>query len=180
MTLKRIARDTDSAMNGRGARKRSTRGSWIFLVVISIVSWFFLASWFWMALTAAAVILYRVFGRSSADSDALSANQHWSPPNPRHLLWVLPLGILVCAAWWWFDAGLWNYGGYYRLSKAEIAAFNSSSVKNYIGTALIGSIPILAANWSRTLWPRLTLTGALIAVNLISASIFVLAPRVGL
>ncbi|HEY8913110.1 hypothetical protein [Lacisediminihabitans sp.] len=100
-----------------------------------------------------------------------------SPPNSRHLLWALPLGILVCAAWWWFEAGLWNYGGYYRLSKAEIAAFDSSSVYNYIVTALIGSIPILVANWSRTLWPRLAVTLALVAVQLITGNIFVLAPR---
>ncbi|MCU1583649.1 MAG: hypothetical protein JWM49_205 [Microbacteriaceae bacterium] len=100
-----------------------------------------------------------------------------SPPNPRHLLWALPIGILVCAAWWWFEALLWNYGGYYRLSKSEIAAFDSSSVYNYIVTALIGSIPILVANWSRTRWPRLALTVALVAVQLIAGSIFVLAPR---
>jgi hypothetical protein len=100
-----------------------------------------------------------------------------SAPNPRQLLWALPLGILVCAAWWWFEDGLWNYGGYYRLSKSEIASFDSSSLHNYVATALIGSVPILVANWSRTLWPRLTLTAALVAAQLITASVFVLVPR---
>jgi hypothetical protein len=41
----------------------------------------------------------------------------------------------------------------------------------------VGSIPILLANWSRTLWPRLAVTVALVAVQLITGSIFMLAPR---
>ena len=100
-----------------------------------------------------------------------------SPPNPRHLLWALPLGILVCAVMWYFEAGLYDYGGYYRLSRPEIEYFYMVSVKNYIVSALIGSIPILVANWTRTLWPRLAVTVALVAVQLITGSIFILTPR---
>lgn len=78
---------------------------------------------------------------------------------------------------WWFEAGLYHYGEFYRASRAEIEDFYSGSVKNYIGSALIGSIPILASNWSRTLWPRLALALALVVVQLIAGSIFILAPR---
>ncbi|HEY8912603.1 hypothetical protein [Lacisediminihabitans sp.] len=170
-------------MNATSARTRSAGRGWIFILVVSIVSWFFLAPWFWVALTAVFVISYRFLGRRwadrdmLADRDVLSENQHRSPPNPRHLLWALPLGILVCAAMWYFEAGLYHYGEFYRASRAEIEDFYSGSVKNYIVSALIGSIPILAANWSRTLWPRLALTLALVAVQLITGSIFLLAPR---
>jgi hypothetical protein len=100
-----------------------------------------------------------------------------SPPNPRHLLWALPIGILVCAVVWWFEAGLYNFGGFYRATRSEVEYFYMVSVKNYIGSALVGSIPILVANWSRTLWPRLAVTAALVAVQLITGSIFILAPR---
>jgi len=82
-----------------------------------------------------------------------------SPPKKRHLLWALPLGVLICAAMWWFEA------------------FYSGSIHNYIISALIGSIPILAANWSRTLWPRLAVSVALVAVQLIAGSVFILAPQ---
>ena len=51
------------------------------------------------------------------------------------------------------------------------------SVKNYVVSALIGSVPILVANWSRTLWPRLAVTVALVAVQLITGSIFILTSR---
>lgn len=102
---------------------------------------------------------------------------YWSPPEKRRLLWALPLGVLICAAWWWFENGLWNYGGYSRASKAEIAAFDSSFVYNYTVSPVIGSIPTLVANWSRTLWPRLAVTVALVAVQLITGTIFVLIPR---
>jgi hypothetical protein len=100
-----------------------------------------------------------------------------SPPSRRHLLWALPLGVLICAAMWWFEEGLFNYSGLSRGSKTEIEYFYSVSVHNYIVSALVGSIPILVANWSRTLWPRLAVTVALIAVQLITGSIFILTPR---
>lgn len=178
MTVKDLfARDTDDALNAKDNRRPSVRGGWIFFIVIAIVSWSFLAPWFWAALMVAFVISYRVLGRNRAGRDLLFEKRDQATPNPRHLLWALPLGILICAAWWWFEAGLWHYGDYYRASKAEIAAFDSTSVKNYIGTALIGAIPILAANWSRTPWPRLALAVVLVAANLLLASIFVLAPR---
>lgn len=178
MILKDLfARDTDDALIANGDRRPSVRGGWIFFIAVAIVSWSFLAPWFWAALMVAFVISYRVLGRNRAGRDLLFEKRDQATPNPRHLLWALTLGILFCAAWWWFEAGLWHYGDYYRASKAEIAAFDSTSVKNYIGTALIGAIPILAANWSRTPWPRLALAVVLVAANLLLASIFVLAPR---
>lgn len=181
MALKDLfVRDTRRAMNATSLRKRTTRSGWILLIVVSIVSSFSLTPWFWAALTVALAVSYWVFGGYWANRNVSFEIEHRAAPNPRHLLWALPLGILVCAAWWWFEAGLWNYGGFYRLSQAEIDAFDSSSVKNYIVSALFGSIPILVANWSRSLWPRLALTVALVAVNLISGSIFVLAPRAAL
>ncbi|MBC7762157.1 MAG: hypothetical protein H7201_10260 [Candidatus Saccharibacteria bacterium] len=51
------------------------------------------------------------------------------------------------------------------------------SVKNYVVSAVIGSIPILVANWRQTLWPLLAVTVALVAVQLITGSIFMLALR---
>lgn len=100
-----------------------------------------------------------------------------SPPNRRHLLWSLPLGVLICAAMWWFEEGLFNYSGLSRGSRSEVEYFYFVSVHNYIISGLVGSIPILAANWSRTLWPRLAVTVALVAVQLTTGSIFILAPR---
>jgi hypothetical protein len=100
-----------------------------------------------------------------------------SAPKKRHLLWALPIGILVCAVMLWFDVGLYNYAGLYRATRSEVEFFYISGVKNYIGSALVGSIPILVANWSRTLWPRLAVTAALVAVQFITGSILILAPR---
>ena len=76
-----------------------------------------------------------------------------SPPNRRHLLWALPLGVLICAAMWWFEVGLFNFSGLSRGSRPEIEYFYAVSLQNYIVSALVGSISILVANWSRTLWP---------------------------
>jgi len=100
-----------------------------------------------------------------------------SPPNRRHLLWALPLGVLICAAMWWFEVGLFNFSGLSRGSRSEIISYYGGSFKNYLVSALIGSIPILVANWSRTLWPRLAVSVALIAVQLITGSMFILTPR---
>lgn len=100
-----------------------------------------------------------------------------SEPKRRHLAWALPLGILICAVMWWLEAGLWNYGGSSRLSRPEVLAFYGSAVPNYLVSGVIGSIPIMLANWSRTLWPRLGLAVALIAVQLGSGSLFILTPR---
>jgi hypothetical protein len=72
---------------------------------------------------------------------------------------------------------MYGYGGFYRLSRSEIEYFYSLAAKNYVISALIGSIPILVANWSRTLWPRLAVTVALVAVQLITGSIYILTPR---
>ncbi len=177
------ARDTGTPLNATSARTRSSRRGWIVIFVISIVSSLFLAPWVWAVSTAVFVISYRVLGGRWADRDLLadremlSENQRLSSPNPRHLLWALPLGILICAAMWLFEAGWYQYGEFYRASRAEIEDYYSGSVKNYIISALIGSIPILASNWSRTLWPRLALTLALVAVQLITGSIFILTPR---
>jgi hypothetical protein len=100
-----------------------------------------------------------------------------SPPKKRHLLWALSIGILVCALMWWFEASWYDYGGFSRATRSKIEYFYMVSVKNYIISALVGSISILLANWSRTLWPRLTVTAALVAVQLITGSIFILTPR---
>ncbi len=100
-----------------------------------------------------------------------------SLPKKRRLLWALPLGVLVCAAMWFFEAGLYHYGEFYRASRSEINSLYLGAFKNYIVSALIGSVPILVANWSRTLWPRLAVTVALVAVQLITGSIFILTTR---
>ena len=99
-----------------------------------------------------------------------------SPPNSRHLLWALPLGVLICAAMWWFEVGLFNFSGLSRGSRPEIEYFYAVSLQNYIVSALVGSISILVANWSRTLWPRLAVTVVLLAVQLITGSMFILSP----
>ena len=183
------ARITGTPLNATSARTRSSRRGWIFIFVMSIVSSLFLSPWIWGPATAIFVISYRVLGGRwanrdmwadtdvLADRDMLSENQRQSSPNPRHLLWALPLGILICAAMWWFEAGLYHYGEFYRASRAELEDFYSGSVKNYIASALIGSIPILASNWSRTLWPRLALALSLVTVQLITVSVFILAPQ---
>jgi hypothetical protein len=77
---------------------------------------------------------------------------------------------------WFFEVWVYDFG-YYRANRSEIDSLYAGAVKNYIVSALIGSIPILVANWSRTLWPRLAVTVALVAVQLIAGNIFVLAPR---
>ena len=184
MTRRRpSARDTGTPLNATSARTRSSRRGWIVIFVISIVSSFFLAPWVWVLSTTVFVISYRVLGGHwanrdmLADREMLSENQRQPSPNPRHLLWALPLGILICAAMWLFEAGAYHYGEFYRASRAEIEDFYSGSVKNYIISALIGSIPILASNWSKTLWPRLALALALVAAQLIAGSIFILTPR---
>jgi hypothetical protein len=104
-------------------------------------------------------------------------NLYRSPPRKSRLVWALPLGILICALMWYFEARLYAYGGFYRLSRSEIDSFYATTVPNYIASGVVGSIPILVANWSRTLWPRLAVALALVAVQLITGSIFILAPR---
>ena len=100
-----------------------------------------------------------------------------SPPKKSHLLWALALGILVCAWVWLIEGWAYGFGEWYRASRSEIISYYGGSFKNYLVSALIGSIPILVANWSRTLWPRLAVSVALIAVQLITGSIFILTPR---
>jgi hypothetical protein len=100
-----------------------------------------------------------------------------SAPKKRHLLWALPIGILICAVMWLWVAGWYHYGGLDRAPRARVEFFYIGSVKNYVGSAVVGSISILLANWSRTLWPRLAVSVALVAVQLITGSIFMLAPR---
>jgi len=78
---------------------------------------------------------------------------------------------------WHFEAGLHNYAHHAQAPRSDVEYFYSVSIKNYIVSAPIGSIPVLAANWSRTLWPRQAVTAALVAVQLITGSIFILAPR---
>lgn len=78
---------------------------------------------------------------------------------------------------WFFEVGEYHAGEFYRANRSEVEYFYSVSVKNYIVSALIGSVPILVANWSRTLWPRLAVTVALVAMQLITGSIFILTPR---
>jgi len=96
MILKDLfARDTDDALIAKGDRRPSVRGGWIFfiVIVIVIVSWSFLAPWLWAALMVAFVISYRVLGRNRARRDLLFEKRDQATPNPRHLLWALPLGI---------------------------------------------------------------------------------------
>ena len=94
MTVKDLfARDTDDALNAKDNRRPSVRGGWIFFIVIAIVSWSFLAPWLWAALMVAFVISYRVLGRNRARRDLLFEKRDQATPNPRHLLWALPLGI---------------------------------------------------------------------------------------
>ncbi len=100
-----------------------------------------------------------------------------SSPKRSNILWALPLGILICAVMWWMEVGVYHYGEWYRASRSEIISYYGGSFKNYLVSALIGSIPILVANWSRTLWPRLAVSVALIAVQLITGSLFILLPR---
>jgi hypothetical protein len=100
-----------------------------------------------------------------------------SAPKRRHLLWALPIGILICALAWWYEAALFNLGGFAHATRAQVEALHSESVTDYTVSGLVGSIPILLANWSRTLWPRLAVVAALVAVQLITGSIFILAPR---
>ena len=78
---------------------------------------------------------------------------------------------------WWFEVGLFNFSGLSCGSRPEIEYFYAVSLQNYIVSALVGSISILVANWSRTLWPRLAVTVALLAVQLITGSMFILTPR---
>jgi hypothetical protein len=107
-------------------------------------------------------------------------NLYRSPPKKSRLLWALSLAVLISAAWWWFENGLWTYGGFSRATGTQIAEFDSSSTSDYIVTALIGSIPILVANWSRTLWPRLAVTVLLVAAQVITGTLFVVGPRAAL
>ena len=100
-----------------------------------------------------------------------------SIPKKRRLLWALPLGVLVCEAMWFFEAGLYHYGEFYGASRSEINSLYLGAFKNYLVSALIGSVPILVANWGRTLWARLAVTVASVAVQLITGSIFILTPR---
>jgi hypothetical protein len=100
-----------------------------------------------------------------------------SAPKRRHLLWALPIGILICALAWWYEAARFNLGGFAHATRAWVEALYSEAVVDYIVSALVGSIPILLANWSRTPWPRLAVTVALVAVQLITGSIFILTPR---
>ena len=42
---------------------------------------------------------------------------------------------------------------------------------------MIAAIPILAANWSRTIWPRLALAVLLLIAQVVAGSLFILIPR---
>ena len=65
-----------------------------------------------------------------------------------------------------------------KLDAPEIAE-NGAVVPISVTSSLadVTSISILVANWSRTLWPRLAVLVALLAVQLITGSMFILTPR---
>jgi hypothetical protein len=45
-----------------------------------------------------------------------------SAPKRRHLLWALPIGILICALAWWYEAALFNLGGFAHATRAQVEA----------------------------------------------------------
>lgn len=95
-----------------------------------------------------------------------------SRPNWRHLLWALPLSVAVLLLVFSFEDSLWTNGGFHRLGKAENLSFYYSALPIYIGSGAVAAIPILGANWSRTIWPRLSLAVLLLLAQVAAGSLF--------
>ena len=98
-----------------------------------------------------------------------------SPPRVVRLLWALPLALFILATVLWFVLGMWSWGGSY--TQHNIDMFYPGALNNLVFSAVIAAIPILAANWSRTIWPRLALAVLLLIAQVVAGSLFILIPR---
>jgi len=82
------------------------------------------------------------------------------------LLWALPLALFILATVLWFVVGMWSWGGSY--TQHDIDMFYPGALNTFVFSALIAAIPILAANWSRTIWPRIALAVLLLIAQLVA------------
>lgn len=107
-----------------------------------------------------------------------------SPPSARHLAWALPVAVLVATIVWWAQSVLWTWGDEFRQPRSYTLSSYSYTLSSYwnalptylIG-ALVGSVAILLANWSRRMWPRIVLAAFLVAIQVVTATMFMLIPR---
>ena len=98
-----------------------------------------------------------------------------SPPKIVHLLWALPIALSILLGTWWFQSSLWIWGG--DFSQNQINMDLPNIFKNYVISALIAAIPILLANWSRRVWPRIALAVFLLVAQVVAGTWFILIPR---
>ena len=88
---------------------------------------------------------------------------------------ALPLALFILATVLGFVLGMWSWGGSY--TQHDIDMFYPGALNNLVFSAVIAAIPILAANWSRTIWPRLALAVLLLIAQVVAGSLFILIPR---
>ena len=98
-----------------------------------------------------------------------------TPPRVARLLWALPLALFILATVLWFVVGMWSWGG--SFTQHDVDMFYPGALNNFVFSALIAAIPILAANWSRTIWPRIALAVLLLLAQVVAGSLFILIPR---
>ncbi len=94
-------------------------------------------------------------------------------PNWKHLLWALPLSLFIFALMWWIAASAWQWGEFYEPGHAWLRdGFRGRLIDKFVLSALIGALPVLAANWSRSIWLRVGLALLLIAAQIGFGSLY--------
>ena len=98
-----------------------------------------------------------------------------TPPSVIQLLWALALALFILATVLWFVVGMWSWGG--SFTQRDINMFYPGALINFVFSALIAAIPILAVNWSRTMRPRIALAVLLLIAQVVAGSLLILIPR---
>jgi len=70
---------------------------------------------------------------------------------------------------------MWLFGD--DFSQHRIDMVYPNVLKNYVLSAAIAAMPILAANWSRRIWPRTALAVLLLIAEVVAGTVFILIPR---
>ena len=98
-----------------------------------------------------------------------------SPLKTVNLVWALPITLSILFATWWFQSSWWLFGD--DFSQLRINMVYPDVLKNYVLSAVIAAIPILAVNWSRTIWPRIELAALLLIAEVVAGTVLILIPR---
>lgn len=98
-----------------------------------------------------------------------------SSPNWKNLLWALPLALAILAFTWWIEWSGWSWADYARPSGSWAREdFYTFAMRDFAISGLFAAFVVVAANWSRSIWPRVALAMFLIVAQIGFGMLFVL------